>query len=216
VSSQPAQRWEEALVTGNGNIGVMVFGRPYEETLVVNHCKLYLPLDNREIVQDFAESMPAFKAAGLKAGMDGPAVVHKMKQARTTQKIVPTDPFHPAFLLSLKMSPQGQARACQRTQDLGNGEVTVPEDYNQRHYSHFLPLFEAIRWDRPTGRIELSLMSGADQALCLRLPQNWSFSSVDLAGDGPVPKISAAPRLCQLKLCKDQAIKLSIRFTEGS
>ena len=126
ASSQPAGRWEEALLTGNGHMGAMVFGRPYDETIVVNHCELYLPKGSREIVQDFAAFMPEFKAAGLKAGVNGPAVVHKMMQARTTQTIVPTDPFHPAFLLSLKMENQGdQSHAYQRIQNLANGELTV-------------------------------------------------------------------------------------------
>jgi len=126
TSSQPAERWEEALLTGNGNMGAMMFGRPYDETIVVNHCQLYLPKGSLEIVQDFSEFMPAFKQAGLKAGVDGPAVVHSMMQDRTTQKIVPTDPFHPAFLLSLKMNnPGDRPRAYQRTQNLMNGEVSV-------------------------------------------------------------------------------------------
>jgi len=126
VSTQPAARWEEALVTGNGNMGAMVFGRPHDETIVVNHNKLYLPKGSQEIVQDFSGFMPEFKAAGLKAGVDGPAVVHKMMQARTTQKIVPTDPFHPAFLLSLKMMRRaGKTRDYRRIQNLANGEVTV-------------------------------------------------------------------------------------------
>ena len=60
------------MLTGNGNMGAMVFGRPYEETLVVNHCRLYLPQGNREIVQDFADLMPELKAAGLEAGVNGP------------------------------------------------------------------------------------------------------------------------------------------------
>ncbi len=31
-SAQPAQKWEETLLTGNGNMGAMVFGAPYVET----------------------------------------------------------------------------------------------------------------------------------------------------------------------------------------
>lgn len=126
VSTKPAQRWQEALVSGNGTLGAMVFGRVHDEIVVVNHNQLYLPLGNREIVQDFSAFMPEFKAAGLKAGAEGPAVVHRMMQERTTQKIVPTDPFHPAFILSLKMKPgAGMPQDYQRTQNLANGEVTV-------------------------------------------------------------------------------------------
>jgi alpha-L-fucosidase 2 len=126
VSEEPATRWEEALLTGNGNMGAMVFGRPYNETIVVNHCRLYLPQGHREIVQDFGAFMPAFKDAGLKAGPEGPAVVHRMMQAKTTQKIIPTDPFHPAFLLSVDMGHRSEKlRHYQRRQNLATGEVTV-------------------------------------------------------------------------------------------
>jgi alpha-L-fucosidase 2 len=162
VSSQPARRWEEALVTGNGNMGVMVFGRPYAETLVVNHCKLYLPLGNREIVQDFAASMPVFKAAGLKAGRDGPAVVHKMMQARATQKIVPTDPFHPAFLLSLNMGRKGELGAYQRVQDLSKGEVTVRWSDEQGDWQRSLLVSRsdnvvALHIRGPAGKVDCEL-----------------------------------------------------------
>jgi len=100
----PATRWEECMLTGNGRMGAMVYGRPYDETVVVNHCKLYLPLGSREIVHDLADSMPALKKAGLEAGKDGPAVVHRMMLEETGQKIVNTDPFHPAFMLRVAMS----------------------------------------------------------------------------------------------------------------
>ncbi|MEI6392852.1 MAG: glycoside hydrolase N-terminal domain-containing protein [Verrucomicrobiota bacterium] len=36
-------RWEDAFVTGNGRMGAMLFGNPTNETLVANHCRLFLP-----------------------------------------------------------------------------------------------------------------------------------------------------------------------------
>src|SRR5690625_2659155 len=38
-----AQTWEEAMVSGNGKQGVMVFGNPSKETIIGNHSRLYLP-----------------------------------------------------------------------------------------------------------------------------------------------------------------------------
>lgn len=52
ISRVPAGRWEDAFVTGNGRMGAMLFGQPADDTLVVNHCRLFLPLGNREIVPD--------------------------------------------------------------------------------------------------------------------------------------------------------------------
>jgi alpha-L-fucosidase 2 len=170
-SSQPAQKWEEALLTGNGNMGAMVFGEPYKETIVVNHGKLYLPLGNHEIVQDFAAFMPEFKAAGLEAGKDGPAVVHKMMQQRTTQKIVPTDPFHPAFLLSLKMGKaKGKPRDYQRTQNLTSGEVIVrwsddAGDWERKVFVSRPANLAVLEIKGPAGKVDCEFSLGIDHEL---------------------------------------------------
>lgn len=43
-SEQPAQTWEQYLVSGNGIQGIMVAGRPDDETIVLNHTNLFLPV----------------------------------------------------------------------------------------------------------------------------------------------------------------------------
>ena len=126
TATRPARNWPEAFLSGNGRMGVMMFGKPYSETVVLNHCKLYLPKGSREIVHALADSMPEFKAAGLKAGANGPAVVHKMMLAKTGQKIIGTDPFHPACLVKLEMAPQSRnPRKYRMTEDFTTGELAV-------------------------------------------------------------------------------------------
>ena len=44
VSDVPAATWEQAMVTGNGVQGAMALGRVPEETIVLNHAGLFLPL----------------------------------------------------------------------------------------------------------------------------------------------------------------------------
>lgn len=44
VSWKPAPVWEDALLSGNGTIGAMVFGKPHEETIILNHARCYLPM----------------------------------------------------------------------------------------------------------------------------------------------------------------------------
>jgi alpha-L-fucosidase 2 len=46
VNEKPAERWEEYFISGNGTMGIMVGGEPYNETIVINHEKLYVPLVN--------------------------------------------------------------------------------------------------------------------------------------------------------------------------
>ncbi len=60
-SVTPGKRWENAFVTGNGRMGAMLFGSPTNETLVADHCRLFLPLGNREIVPDLARHVPELR-----------------------------------------------------------------------------------------------------------------------------------------------------------
>jgi hypothetical protein len=43
TSTAPAQRWQDARIGGSGIQGVVVHGNPLEETIVVNHEKLWGP-----------------------------------------------------------------------------------------------------------------------------------------------------------------------------
>ncbi len=43
VSWLPAPKWEDALLTGNGTMGAMVMGNPFEEKIILNHALLFLP-----------------------------------------------------------------------------------------------------------------------------------------------------------------------------
>jgi alpha-L-fucosidase 2 len=42
-SWMPAPTWEDGLLSGNGAIGTVVFGNPYNETIIVNHAQFFLP-----------------------------------------------------------------------------------------------------------------------------------------------------------------------------
>jgi hypothetical protein len=36
--------WANALVSGNGTLGAMVFGQPLDETIILNHARPFMPL----------------------------------------------------------------------------------------------------------------------------------------------------------------------------
>ena len=56
ASSVPASRWDYGFLTGNGRIGAIVYG-PTQETIVLNHERLYLPHPRPEIC-DLGEALP--------------------------------------------------------------------------------------------------------------------------------------------------------------
>jgi hypothetical protein len=88
-----AKKWQHAYVTGNGRTGVMIYGGPATETLVGNHCRLFLPKGNPEKVPNLADALPELRriyreqgpAAGIKFWME-------KAQRFGYRKIIPTDP----------------------------------------------------------------------------------------------------------------------------
>lgn len=60
-SDKPAARWEDALLSGNGTMGIMVMGEPYDETVIVNHAMLYRPNPDVDTYMDQAERLPSIR-----------------------------------------------------------------------------------------------------------------------------------------------------------
>jgi len=126
-SQRPATRWEDAMVSGNGRMGVMVFGDPLKETMVANHCRLFLPLGSREIVPDLGPFLPELrKVIGAKhdyrQGMD--FMLGKAKE-QGFPGIIYTDPFHPGMFVHIQQPAVGDVRGFSRSEDFATGEVRV-------------------------------------------------------------------------------------------
>jgi len=124
ASVQPAKRWEEAFVSGNGRMGAMVFGQPARETIVANHCRLFLPLGSREVVPDMAPYLPEIRRIIREKGY-GPAYKFMLEKAKEQgfPGLIRTDPFHPGFELKIAMRPAGPMTEYVRTEDFQTGEV---------------------------------------------------------------------------------------------
>ncbi|MFI3321870.1 MAG: glycoside hydrolase N-terminal domain-containing protein [Rikenellaceae bacterium] len=57
ISSRPAAKWEEGLVSGNGSTGIMVLGNPNNERIVVNHEKCW------SFSKDYLKESPELRPA---------------------------------------------------------------------------------------------------------------------------------------------------------
>jgi len=126
-SRRPATRWEDALVSGNGRMGVMVFGDPLRETIVANHCRLFLPLGSREIVPDLGQYLPELRKIigpqeDYRQAMD--FILGKAKQ-QGFPGIIYTDPFHPGMFVHLRHADAGDVRDYARTENFATGEIVV-------------------------------------------------------------------------------------------
>ncbi|MHC4192357.1 MAG: glycoside hydrolase N-terminal domain-containing protein, partial [Planctomycetota bacterium] len=54
VSTTAAENWEEALISGNGKIGVLVLSRPLNETIIFSHERLFMPIEPSQPVVNMA------------------------------------------------------------------------------------------------------------------------------------------------------------------
>ncbi|WP_023590223.1 glycosyl hydrolase family 95 catalytic domain-containing protein [Streptomyces thermolilacinus] len=105
----PAARWEDAFLSGNGRHGVLVFGDPYDERVIVTHHSLVLPVPP-------ADTLPPRLAGRL------PELQDRLLAGDTTAAEGFTDgrplrwvgAFHPAFAVRLHRdgapSPTGAPR----------------------------------------------------------------------------------------------------------
>ncbi|WND34799.1 glycoside hydrolase N-terminal domain-containing protein [Streptomyces sp. BB1-1-1] len=118
---EPAARWEDAFLSGNGHHGALVFGDPNADRVIVTHHTLVRPNGDDE------DRRPPRLAAEL------PALQDRLLAGDTTAAEGFTDgrptrwvrPFHPAFQLRLNRPPGDTRAAYRRSVDFTTGETTA-------------------------------------------------------------------------------------------
>ncbi|MEH1099922.1 glycosyl hydrolase family 95 catalytic domain-containing protein [Micromonospora sp. CPCC 205561] len=121
VDTAPAARWEDAFLAGNGESGIMVYGRPHAERIIVNHHRFVLPNGTRDarppelaaLLPRIRELILADRRAEASRLLAGDGVL------RWTQS------FHPGFALTIDAVDAGPVRDYRRRTEFGTGEVVV-------------------------------------------------------------------------------------------
>ncbi len=126
-STVPAEKWEQALISGNGTMGILVFGRPYSERVVFDHEKLYEPLlDAPCPVPDIAGAMSKVRKLMLEGKY---AEAYSYSYDYTVEKGFPgiqwTDPYNPAFAMIIEHPVAGEPNEYVRTTNFATGEIVV-------------------------------------------------------------------------------------------
>ncbi|MFJ2163333.1 glycosyl hydrolase family 95 catalytic domain-containing protein [Streptomyces sp. NPDC087856] len=116
----PATRWEDAFLGGNGHHGVLVFGDPNDDRVIVTHHTLVRP-NGAEHARPprLAAELPALQARLLAGDL---TAAEGFTDDRPLQWV---QPFHPAFQLRLRRPPGTPAHDYRRTVDFTTGEVTA-------------------------------------------------------------------------------------------
>lgn len=127
VSLEPASVWHEALVTGNGTMGLMVFGDPCRERVIFNHERLYEPLADEPVAPpEVAGALPGMRRLLLE-GKYAEARRHFSRAAHAAgyEGLRWTDPYHPAMAMRIDQPPAGKTSGYRRGVDFDTGEVSV-------------------------------------------------------------------------------------------
>jgi len=126
----PAGRWQDAFVTGNGRHGTMVMGRSGTETITCVHEELWISAWDRDVdsVADIAHVLPEVRRL-IRAGKSPEAARVGFNAAREqlAPKGVTNDGWpvipHPAFDLEITTEASGEVSGYRRTLNLETGEA---------------------------------------------------------------------------------------------
>lgn len=126
---KPAGKWDEAYPSGNGTEGILVMGEPYDETIIFNHERLFLPVpvNAMSTVPDMADELPAVRDM-IRSGRCREATEYYLKKIHEKgfpSELLWTDPFHPAFDLRIKTRKAGSTDNYCRRLDFSTGETVV-------------------------------------------------------------------------------------------
>lgn len=124
-TSYPAQygQWQEALLAGNGKMGIMVFGNPLHETIVVNDRFFNFPGAHprtfADVPRDTLQRIKQLCVSGrFKEANDLAVRTANWKDGGEGGR-------HPGYLLKVDMDSCGAVRDYDRSTDYSTGEVFV-------------------------------------------------------------------------------------------
>jgi len=128
-NKKPALKWDEAYPSGNGIQGILVMGEPYDETIIFNHERLFLPVpvNASANVPDMSDELPMLRDM-IRQGRYKEATagyISKIIEKGYPSELLWTDPFHPAFDLRIKTNKAGNMADYRRWLDYSTGEVLV-------------------------------------------------------------------------------------------
>jgi len=123
ISSEPAETWEQGLISGNGTLGANVFGRPLDETIVFTHERLFLPMGSPVAPPDTASRLFEIRRL-IDRGLYKQATQLAFDFSGQEGFMYP-DPFVPAFDFRIKMQSEPKVSDYMRSVDFQTGEATV-------------------------------------------------------------------------------------------
>lgn len=184
--AKPAERWDFAMPTGNGQVGAMVFGNIANETVVLNHDSLFIR-SVRPALPDVSHHLPKLREM-LAEGRYNQAQAFIEDEIDRLYDYRGPDPYHPAFNITVDMLDAKEVASERRVVNFETGEVEVSWSRGDVHYDR--RLFVSRKDDVVVMRIRAS-KPGAINCNVGLLPTGLRR---DELGDGKNVRIPRFPR----------------------
>ncbi len=166
--TQPAARWEDALLSGNGRYGIMVYGDPLHEVVIYNDHTFVYPDEDTQQPPDIAAVMLQVRQALLAGNYLAAEEIAFEAASKTGWSYCFTQPFHPGYKMEIVVPFAGTPTSSMRKTNFSTGEITV--------------IWSDTRGDW----VRTSFVSRADQVIVQRLtaPTNGKLTaSFHLSGE---------------------------------
>ena len=125
VSTNWTSNWESGMVSGNGRMGVVVYGNPENPIVLLNHDRLYTSqydptgVGPAETAQFVPEIRRLIKEQGYKAALDFSFQKSRENGLARDQ----ASDFHPGFFLNCRLTGADQATDYRRSENFQTGEI---------------------------------------------------------------------------------------------
>jgi len=210
----PATRWQDALPTGSGVVGALVYGNIQNDTILLNHDALFYPKEPPQAV-DVSDQLPAVRRL-IRAGQYREAA-QRMPTAfteRTGKEVGSTstarDPYQPFCAIQLAMSTDGPFRKYRRGVDFATGRAWVEWADNTATFAR--EVFVSRATDTVFLRIRGSTPGSVDCRMSLDKARNEQTNEKAFASSVPDDiKLTASQHASR----DDQSLTFLGRYSNG-
>jgi len=121
--TKAAKSWDQAMPTGNGRVGALVFGNIQNETIILNHDSLFIRT-KKPTLPDVSKYLAKLRELIAK-GRYKEAGRYYQDKAKIKYDYQGSDSFHPAFNITIGMPTAGKITDVYRIVNFETGEVSV-------------------------------------------------------------------------------------------
>jgi alpha-L-fucosidase 2 len=121
--TKAAQSWDQAMPTGNGRVGVLVFGNIEKETIILNHDSLLLRR-KKPTLPDVSEHLAKLRLLVAEGQYEKASRYYK-DEVKVEYDHQGSDSFHPAFNVTIDMPMAEKVTDVYRIVNFETGEVSV-------------------------------------------------------------------------------------------